>query len=114
MAVEARVTLRRSDTTDHLADVDERFLSRSYTNSEMKVISLAADTRVQLDTNLSTIELLYIRRTGDSTDIEVYRGSSPDCWTFNDTFMAFVMSETNEIYVEAAAATTILVYMAGS
>ena len=114
MAVEAQVSLRRSDATDHLADVDERFLSRSYTAIDMKIVSLAAGTKTLLDTNLSTVELLYIRRTGDSTDIKIYKGSSPEYWTFNDTFMAFVMSMTEEIYVEATVATTVLVYMAGS
>lgn len=114
MAVEARVSLRRSDATDHLADVDERFLSRSYAVIDMKIISLAADTKTLLYTNLSTVELLYIRRTGDSADIQLYRGSSPEYWTFNDTFMAFAMAETEELYVEATAATTLLVYLAGS
>jgi hypothetical protein len=114
VAVEAQVRLRRSDATDYLADVDERFLTRDYTAIDMKTFSLVAGTKTLLDTNLSTVELLYIRRTGDSTDIKIYRGSSPEYWTFNDMFMAFVMSETQELYVTATVATTILVYMAGS
>ncbi len=114
MAIEAQVSLRRSDATDHLADVDERFLSRSYDESELKVLSLAASTKTKIQTGISTIELLYVRRTGDSADIQIYRGSSPEYWTFNDTFMAFVMSEGEEIYLEADAATTVLVYLGGT
>lgn len=110
MALRTRVQISK---TGAIADVDEQYLRRSYTVEVLKTISLGT-TKIEVGKDLSSIEYIYVMRTGDEATISIYRDAGPDAYQFSDAFLCFGITGCSRLALKATTDTEVLVYLGGS
>jgi hypothetical protein len=113
VSLQTRVTLRRYSDGTELNAIDDRFVRRDYDRWEELDMDLTT-VKSEVVTNLSAIEFVYIRRTGDEATVSVYKNLSPESWDFDDVFMVFPADSLTNLSLEASVDTTVHIYMAGS
>lgn len=110
MALRTRVQISKDS---QVADIDESYLRRTYTVEALKTISLGT-SKIEVGKDFSSIEYVYVVRTGDEATIYVYRDAGPDAWQVSDTFLAFGITGCSRLALKASTDTEVKVYLGGS
>jgi hypothetical protein len=114
MSVETNLKIRQYSSGEERPLVDERFIRRAFTLTQEMTLSLTSGTAQDIETALSTIEYVLVRRTGDTANITLKKNLSPDAWVFDDTFLTWGLSGCSSLSVEADADTEVHVFIGGS
>ena len=115
MSLETRVQIRRYESGVERAGADDLFLRRDYDKiQEFPALDLTSGVKTELQTMLSAIEFLYVSRSGDEAAIEVYKGLSPESYSFDDTILIIGWNSVTSVSLKADSDTTVYVYLAGS
>ena len=110
MAVDVQVTLidRNNDQARRL---DHKWIRRSFTSEWTATLTLAANTRTQINPGFDTIQFVYVRVT-TVTDVYVYKNRSPEYWSFDRHFVA-LGTDIDQLSLMAPAEATVYVYVGG-
>ena len=110
MALRTRVQISKDNQP---ADVDDQYLRRAYDVDVLKTLSLTT-TKVEVGKDLSSIQYIYVKRTGNDADVYVYRNAGPDAYIVDDVFLAIGIENCDRLALKASAATEVTVYLGGS
>ena len=113
MSLEVSLKIREYVDGTERSEVSDDFLRRDFTLPFKGKVSLASGTPTDIATPLSTVEFVYANVTGDAATITISKDNEPMSFTFNDTFLAFVMS-ASKITLQSDADTEVTFYFAGS
>lgn len=115
MSMETRVQVRRYVDGDEVAYPPDMFLRRDYTvYQEYQAMPLTSGTKTDIDTILTDIEYVYVRRTGDAATLSLFKNLSPESWEFNDGFLLIEGENIDSLAIQSDASTTVYIYIAGS
>ncbi len=86
------------------------FSRRSYAAYEEKTLTLAAATKVEIKTHLSSIECVYLV---PAATVRVYKDYSPEYWAV-DTFFAAFDTSISQLSLYAPAETEVYLLLGGA
>jgi hypothetical protein len=94
--------------------VDSLFVRRSFSKTYKASISLTSATKTEIKTNISAIEFIHLYISGDSANVSVFKGNSPESWEFDNTFLTFSVDSISSVSLQSDADTTVEVFLGGS
>lgn len=116
MSLQTDLRIRRRSSGKELNEIEDVFLRRDYDlQQQYPSLSLSAGVKTEIETPISDVAFLYIRRTGDSAGIQVFKNLSPESYTFDDCFLIIGLDDdVSSVYLEADTDTTVYIFIAGS
>lgn len=116
MSLQTDLRIRRRSSGNELNEIEHVFLRRDYAlQQQYPSLSLSAGIKTELETPISDVTFLYIKRTGDSANIQIFKNLSPESYTFTDCFLIVGLDDdVSEIHLEADTDTTVYIFVAGS
>lgn len=112
--LEVNLTVREYESGEELPLVENRFIRSSYSKSFRARFSLTGGVGKEISTNLTSIEFIYVKVTGDVTDVNLYKNLSPESLEFSDSFLAWEVEGVTKITLKADADTEVFVCLGGS
>lgn len=104
--------LARTTITD--IALDHSFYRRSYTTSRHYELNLTAGEKTSVDSALSEIQFLFLRITGDATNVRIYKNNGAGWYSISDSFMAAELQDCQSLTLQADDDTTVEIYIGGS
>ncbi len=112
--LETRLEIKRRNNGLQLADAEDRFIRRSYDEEQiLPSVSLTAGTKTEIKVQMSTIQYIYIKVSGNAATVQLFKELSPESWSFTDAWLMIGTSITS-FSLQASVDTTVYIYLCGT